>query len=268
VCDLSMRRNREALLHLLRLGARVRYFDHHEPGEVPVHPGLEAHIDVGTEVCTSVLVDRHLQGRWRAWAMVGAWGDNLERTARSLADAMGLDEDARSRLRELGEAINYNAYGERLEDVHIAPERLYAIMARYRDPFELLAREPVCRELKALREADLRQARQLEPWREDARGSVHLLPDAAWSRRVRGSLSNELAVAQPQRAHAVIVPAGKDHLTVGMRAPLDAPWGADALCRRCGGAGRAAAAGIDRLPRHELERFVAAFAATEWHARG
>jgi hypothetical protein len=268
VCDLSMRRNRDALLRLLQAGARVRYFDHHEPGEIPDHPALQACIDVGSEVCASVLVDRHLQGRWRAWAVVGAYGDNLDHTARQLAESIGMDDDACARLRDLGRVINYNAYGERPEDVHIVPERLYTIMARHRDPLELLAREPVCAELLALQQADLRRARELRTYHEAAGGSVYLLPDAAWSRRVKGSFANELASAERERAHAVLVPTGTGGLSISVRAPLEAPGGANALCQRFGGAGRAKAAGIDRLPPEDVERFVAAFAAAQWGGVG
>ncbi len=42
VCDISMARNRPALLRLLAQGARVRYFDHHTGDEVPIHPNLES----------------------------------------------------------------------------------------------------------------------------------------------------------------------------------------------------------------------------------
>jgi hypothetical protein len=49
-----------------------------------------------------------------------------------------------------------------------------------------------------------------------------------------------------------------------VRAPLAAAGGANELCSRFGGAGRAAAAGIDRLPAPELERFIREFAAARW----
>jgi len=264
VCDLSMQRNRAALLQLLGRGARVRYFDHHTADEVPSHPLLEAHIDLASGVCTSVLVDRHLGGRFRAWAVVGAFGDNLRETARQLAAGMGLPDGACERLRTLGEAINYNAYGDDESDVLIAPARLYPLLARYRDPLEFLEREPVAAEIAARRRADLAQGLQQRPYWEGAAGAVYLLPDEPWSRRVIGSLANELAFAQPRRAHAVARRAGDGHLAVSVRAPIEAPGGAAPLCRRFGGAGRAAAGGIDRLAESELERFVREFAAAPW----
>ena len=54
---------------------------------------------------------------------------------------------------------------------------------------------------------------------------------------------------------------------VSVRAPLASPSGADALCSRFGGGGRARAAGIDGLPADDLKRFLAAFASTRWGER-
>ncbi len=264
VCDLSMQRNRDALIRLLDRGVRVRYFDHHAAGEVPTHPGLEAHIDPASSVCTSILVDRCLDGRFRAWAVVGAFGDNLRGPAARLAAQIGLGAGDCERLRGLGEAINYNAYGDDERDVHIAPAQLYGLMARYRDPLGFLEREPVAREIDALRRADLAEAMKQGPWWEDDSGAVYLLPDAPWSRRVIGALSNELASAAPRRAHAVARRGAGDVLVVSVRAPIEAPGGAHELCRRFGGAGRERAAGIDAMPADRLDAFVQAFARMRW----
>lgn len=264
VCDLSMQRNEAALLRALERGAHVRYFDHHAVGRIPSHPSLDAHIDVGSDVCTSVLVDRHLNGSFRAWAVVGAFGDNLRAVAEGLAADIGLGHGERERLRMLGEAINYNAYGETEDDVHITPQRLYPMLARYRDPIEFLDREPIAREIDALRRADLAQAMATRPSWDGARGAVYLLPDMAWSRRAIGSFANELARGEPSRAHAVLRRTGDEAFSASVRAPLDAPHGAGALCARFGGSGRAGAGGIDVLAAVDVDRFVDAFGAVDW----
>lgn len=264
VFDLSMQRNRAALLHLLDAGVRIRYFDHHAVRDIPSHPALEAHVDVASDICTSLLVDRALGGSFRAWALVGAYGDNLARVADRLAVASAVDAEDRGRLRRLGEAINYNAYGDEERDVRMAPRHLYEILARYRDPLDMLAHEGIVDELDALRRADLQRAKAWPPHWRDARGGVYLLPDAPWSRRVIGCLANELANAEPAVAHAVLKPAGGGGYVVSVRAPLVLPSGAHALCSSFRGGGRARATGIDHLPAADLERFVAAFAATRW----
>lgn len=265
VCDISMQRNRPALLRLLAQGARVRYFDHHDvAGGIVADPNLEAHVSPDRNVCTSLLMDRHLGGAMRRWALVGAYGDNLIQVADALAAQSGLSERQRERLHMLGAAINYNAYGDSLQDVRIAPAQLYAIMVRHRDPFEMIDQEPIVAELDRQRHADLARARAIAPLRDSPRAAVRLLPDAPWSRRVMGTLAHELARERPDQAQAVLrCTAGGDHVA-SVRAPLASPGGAGALCARFGGAGRAGAAGIDRLPPAELERFIAAFEAEPW----
>ncbi len=264
VCDLSMQRNRDALLRLLERGARVRYFDHHTVSDIPRHPRLDAHIDVCAGVCTSEIVDRHLGGAFRAWAAVGAYGDNLHALGERLAGGAGVDATDRVRLRRLGEAINYNAYGEHESDVRIAPSQLYALLVRYRDPLQFVDDEPVAAELVALRAADLERALGIPAYWSGAAGSVHVLPDTCWSRRVIGSAANAWALAAPSRAHAVLRRRGDGSLVASVRAPIATPSGAGELCARFGGSGRKGAGGIDRLPIDDLDRFVQAFASMHW----
>ena len=78
VLDISLDANRADLLRLLEAGASVRYFDHHYAGKLPRQRNFEAHIDLAPDVCTSILVDRHLGGGHRRWAIVAAFGDNLQ----------------------------------------------------------------------------------------------------------------------------------------------------------------------------------------------
>lgn len=264
VCDLSMQRNRAALLRLLERGARVRYFDHHAVADVPRHPRLDAHIDLSAGMCTSAIVDRFLGGAFRAWAAVGAYGDNLRALGDRLAGEAGVAPRDRERLRELGEAINYNAYGECESDVRIAPARLYALLVRHRHPLHFVDAEPIAQELVEARAADLAKALQVAPYWSGESGSVHVLPDAPWSRRVIGSAANEWAQSAPSRAHAVLRDRGDGTLVASVRAPLQTPSGAGTLCARFGGSGRKAAAGIDRLAVDDLDRFVREFASMRW----
>lgn len=268
IFDLAMSRNRSALLRLLEAGARVRYFDHHAlGGDVPTGALFEPRIDTASDMCTSLLVDRRIGGACHGWALVGAYGDNLAETADRLATEWGYATGDRLRLRRMGEAINYNAYGDDERDVHIPPARLYELMMRYRDPRDLLAHERVIDEIDALRRQDVHRALAIAPHWQDPGGSVLVLPDEPWSRRAVGALANDMANAEPQRAHAVLKPRRDDGaFVVSVRAPLQAPQGAHALCRDFGGGGRARAAGIDGLPVADLDRFIAAFAATRWNS--
>lgn len=266
VFDVSMQRNQSALGQLLDAGVKVRYVDHHACGDIPAHPLLQAHVDLGSEVCTSLLVDGLLQGRWRRWALVGAYGDNLPHVADRLAHDSGLDSAQCATLRALGEGINYNAYGETEQDQRISASALYAILSRHADPLELVAQETIAHELDALRRDDLRRAQGLSPLWQGATGRVWLLPDEAWARRVAGVLANELANARPDLAHAVLRRQAGGGCAVSVRAPLLQPGGAAGLCQAFGGNGRARAAGIDALPEAALGRFIDAFADAPWGA--
>jgi hypothetical protein len=258
VLDVSLARNVDALKKLLADGATCQYFDHHFAGTIPAHPQLETCIDTAPDVCTSLLVDRYLGGRERIWAVVAAFGDNLPAAAINAAASLSLNELQLVQLRELGECINYNAYGDSVDDLHYHPAELYRSIARYPDPFQFMTGEPVFEVLRAARADDLYRAGELEPALASPRGAIYVLPDAAWSRRVNGTFGNQLAGAHPERAHAVLTARGGD-FAVSVRAPLATARGADALCRRFAGGGRQGAAGIDSLPAGEYERFVAAF---------
>jgi single-stranded DNA-specific DHH superfamily exonuclease len=258
VLDVSVDRNRAALERLLARGVRVRWFDHHFPGEIPSHPLFEAHIETASNVCTSILVDRHLGGRYRAWAVVAAFGDNLADSASAIAAPLGLDGPSLDRLRDLGESVNYNAYGESEADLIIPPVELYRLIRPYADPLEFIAREGVAAQLDEGRRTDLAAAAAVPPYRAAKYSAAYLLPDAPWARRVIGAFANRLAAADRYRAYAVAVPNSRGGYTVSVRASGAGPRSADALCRAYPtGGGRQGAAGIDHLPPERLEEFIA-----------
>lgn len=258
VLDVSADANHDALVALLARGAEVDYFDHHYAGRLPAHPRLRAHIDVSARTCTSLIVDRHLRGGQRVWAIVGAFGDNLPGPARASAASLALGEDEIRQLRELGELVSYNAYGDDEADLVIPPAELYRALHRAGDPLAFLRRSAECQRLAAQRRADMDMAAPVGPHASLSNGVVYLLPDAAWSRRVRAVLANDLAIRFPDRAHAVLSPDRTAGYVVSVRAPVARPAGADTLCRRFpGGGGRVAAAGINHLPRDALPAFVA-----------
>lgn len=261
VLDVSLDKNREALLALLEHGAQVAYFDHHFPGDIPAHRSFEVHIDRAPDVCTSLLVDRFLQGRYRIWAVVGAFGDNLHEAARRAAESLHLSADQLDALQSLGECLNYNGYGETLADLHFPPDELYRLLHCYVDPFAFIAEEPAFQQLRQGYAEDMAKAEELQPEMATEACALYILPDAPWSRRVSGSFSNRLAQSWPKRAHAILT-RRSDGYTVSVRAPLAAPTGADELCRRFdSGGGRKAAAGINCLVDAKLDKFVEEFRA-------
>ncbi len=250
--DIAMPGNRDALAALLARGVAVNYVDHHEPGDVPAHPLLSVLIDTAADVCTSVLVDRMLEGAHRPWAVVAAFGDNLPDAAQRLADRLAVPAARLARWRELGECLNYNAYGLTEADLLYPPAELYRALVPYAQPDAFIDGEPHLSRLAAARAADMARAEAV-PAALDAPGVRLLrLPDAPWARRVSGTLANRLSNRDAARAQAVAVPRGDGTLQLSLRVPAASATSADAVLRPWGGGGRRRAAGIDALPEARL----------------
>lgn len=257
VLDVSLDTNRAALLGALHAGARVRYFDHHFAGEIPQHPLLDAHIDTAPTVCTSLIVDRHLQGRFRAWAVVAAFGDNLRSEAHAAAAALGLQPAAIEILRELGECLNYNAYGATLSDLHFHPAQLYLRMRPFADPLAFCTQAPELDLLRNACKADLQLARALPVAAAGDAAVAVFLPEAAWSRRVAGTFANELSQRYAHQTVALLTHSGGGY-QVSLRAPASGGPQMHLLAQRFeSGNGRARAAGIQFLPESDLPRLLA-----------
>lgn len=258
--DISLDQNREGLLRLLQAGVQVDYFDHHHAGELPAHAGLRARIDEDASVCTSILVDRHLEGRYRRWAIVAAFGDNLGGVARVMAERAGLGEQDTATLEQLGTCLNYNAYGECLADLHFDPAALAQTMLPFDDPLAFAAQSAAYRVLCAGYDDDMARARSIGPLHERAGAAVLVLPDAPWARRAIGVLGNELVHTRPGDAISLLSPKSSGGYTVSVRVPATSPTGAADFCRGFDtGGGRRLAGGINHLPDADMERFIGSF---------
>ncbi len=262
VLDISLDKNRTALVDLLAAGARVQYFDHHYHGEIPEHPHLETHLDATSNRGTSLLVDDYLGGRFRAWAVVGTFGDNFDDQARAAASTLRVSDEDLERLRWLGIYLNYNGYGATVADLHIPPDELFRRIRPYAEPLEFIARDEAFARLEAGYGEDMARGADLAPDLDTGACALYVLPAAPWARRVSGVLANQLATAAPQRAHALLTRLDGGGYVVSVRAPLANRTGADTLCRQFAtGGGRQAAAGINHLAEEDYGRFVEAFSA-------
>ena len=257
VLDVSLDVNRAALLGALEIGAHVRYFDHHFAGEIPHHRLLEAHIDASPTMCTSLIVDRHLAGRYRAWAVVAAFGDNLHAQANEAAAPLGLGRTEIETLRELGECLNYNAYGRNLADLHFHPAQLYLRMRPYADPLAFCSQAPELDILRRASAGDLQQALALPVEKVGGDAIVVFMPEAAWSRRVAGTFANELSRRHVDRTVALLVRNGTGY-QVSLRAPESGASAVHLLAQQFeSGNGRARSAGIQFLPESDVARLLA-----------
>ena len=259
VLDISSHANRGPLLKLLKQGNTIHYFDHHFSGEITESPLFHPHIDTSPDVCTSIIVDRLLKVVRRYWAIVASFGDNLHSSALKLACSLSLDATETEELREMGELINYNSYGETKEDLYYSQESLYKAINTFSDPLEFFHSSG---ELIKLREGflnDMELAETLLPVRDSTAGRIFIFPNEAWCRRVCGTFINKLAREEPDLAHSLLVERQDGNFQISVRAPLAKPYGAEKLCIKFAGGGRTMAEGINDLAPEEVGLFFEAF---------
>lgn len=258
VLDISMANNQPALQRLLAQRVQVFYADHHLVEEQVQHPQLTAHIDYDPNCCTSLIINKLLQQRYPLWAIAGAFGDNLIERANLLCQRLGLTQAKRDFLYELGTLVNYNSYGEQLDDLHFDPAALFTIINQYDSPFALSSdtQSPYLY-LKNAYQQDWQKVQQIAPIYADAQLEVYCLPDQGFSRRLSGVFSNALANANPDKAHLVLTYTPSANYKVSLRAPLNNRQGAGELCSRfTTGGGREGAGGINQLPSDLLESLI------------
>ncbi len=260
VLDISLDKNREPLEQMLNEGNIILYIDHHYSGRIPDSENLKTHIDPAPQTCTSLIVDSLLGGKYRPWAIVGAFGDNLDEAATQTAASLNLVPSDMDRLKETGILLNYNGYGAGLQDLFFPPDELFREVHKYEDPLAFQAESTAVKILREGYARDMEGARQVRPMAESQSGRIYLFPSEKWARRVSGVYSNTLARERPETAHSLIIANDDSTYRISVRAPLINRTGADELCRRFPtGGGRAAAAGINNLPQDQLTRFTNEF---------
>lgn len=265
VLDISFDKNRSDVQRLLEQGASIEYFDHHYCGARIQHPRLQTFIDdQSTILCTGLIVDQQIGGKFRGWALVAAYGDNLIAPARSLGENSGFSDESLYRLQRLGMYINYNSYGSSLSDLFFHPDVLYRHLQQYDSPLDFLAEDAcIYNTLDTGYREDIAKAKASPYLYQSATAAVIFFHNEKWARRVSGVYINELANQFPDRAHAVITENGDSTCTVSIRKPLDRETlPADQLARQfASGGGRKNAAGINMLHTDQVNQFIDAFKA-------
>ncbi len=260
VLDISLDKNRDALVRVLDAGASVDYFDHHFAGEIPQHTCMTSHINTAADVCTSLLVNDCLNGKHLLWAVTAAFGDNLFDAAIKAAEALVLDAEQLKQLEQLGTLINYNGYGVNEGDLYFYPADLYREIQPFESPFDFIKQSKSYTVLAEGYASDMAKAVQLPIESNDESTALIMLPNEAWTRRVSGVYGNVLARENPNRAHALLTVMDDASYRISVRSPLANKIGADELCMLFPtGGGRKAAAGINALPANMLDAFIEAF---------
>jgi len=260
VLDISMKKNYQEVVDFLELGVEVFYADHHHSGDLLTHKNFRSYINESSSICTSLIINEYLSGKYREWAIVGAYGDGMDESAKIIANKAGLSKDDRNKLRLLGECINYNSYGTSETDLLYHPSLLYKLLKRNYNPFDFISSEAsVYDRLLDSYCSDINKAKAILPEIENNVISIIILPDESWSRRVIGVYANLLMYGDKNRAHALMILNNNRDYLVGVRAPYNNKSGADILCSIFGGGGRRGAAGINNLPKQDKNNFIREF---------
>ncbi|MFH2122872.1 MAG: DHH family phosphoesterase [Pseudomonadota bacterium] len=263
VLDISLESNRPFLEKLLSDSNEILYIDHHFSGLIPETRALTTHINTSPDTCTSLIVNSLLQGRYRKWAIVAAFGDNLHDAAHKTGQTLSLSQKELEQLQELGELLNYNGYGATLEDLYFHPADLYRAIHAFADPLLFIHSSSEIVILRQGFQEDMAMALRQSAINPGNINRIFHFPDTAWARRISGVFANLKAQEKKDAAHALIVDNEDSTLRISVRAPLADRRNADTLCLSFPtGGGRAGAAGINRLPPEMLDEFITAFQAT------
>lgn len=260
VFDISLDQNREFLPALLaEESIDIEWYDHHEPGEAPAHPRLVLHVNQAPGLCTAVITDQALGRRHRDWAALGAYGDNLPVTAAGILAEAGVDPALWPRLERAGILLNYNAYGDRPGDVLFEPADLAERMAPFASALDFCGESSLFGSLAVQHDADRERCQSLDPLVAGQGATAWLVPDEPWARRYAATWANERILAEPARALAMLHPRPDGTFLVSLRAPRTGPPASDLAREFPTGGGRRLAAGINRLPAEDFDRFLARF---------
>lgn len=253
VCNVPLEVRQASGLHAQARKARVQYLDCRGRTTGHVQSQLQGPSSSAAMVCTSLLVNHLLGGKYGGWALVGAYGSTVTMGADTQAMRLGCSDSEREYLRRLGESISYNAEVLHPRHIYLEPANLYARLARYEDPLDFLQAEALADDLDGVRQSDLQKALAWRPYWKDAHASVYVLPDVDWASRVARQLKLRLASLDPDRAIAVLSPAEAGGFRVAVQPGIKVRKSATAKKWL-----------IEHLPQNEVDNFVGAFSASGW----
>jgi len=260
IMDVSHAKNRKDVRRLLDSGAIVEYFDHHNAGEMIDHPNMTYHINTEPNVSTGLIVNSYVGGKNRLWSIATAFGDNHMDLAMNMAKSENLSDDQITVLKQIGLVVNYNSYGQTVEDLFYSPEEIAeAVKACGSDIFRFTEQSDIFSTLLENFSADMSSAVCQEPYSIGENTVIYTLPNEPWTHRIMGSFSNHLVSTNKELACAIAVLNSDGTYRISVRSSINNPHGAGDLCKKFGGGGREKAGGVNNLDESELDNFKKEF---------
>lgn len=258
VFDISLLSNSDYIENILKNNNKVSWFDHHEPGNTDLGDNFSIRVDADPNCCTNILVDKYLDGLHRPWTICGAYGDNLHEQAEKLNPCFS--ETKMRELKEIGETLNYNGYGNQESDLTVHPKDVYLDIQKYKSPFQYKKLSEIYNKINTQMKSDEAELNSSEILHTSKTGNIILLPDTKASIRYSGIYSNKQTTDNPSKAFAILTNINEDTYRISIRSPKNNPVGASKLALSFPtGGGREKAAGINELPRTELKNFIEKF---------
>jgi len=260
IMDVSHAKNRKDVQRILDSGAIIEYFDHHDPKELIEHPNITYHINTEPNISTGLIVNSHVNGQNCLWSIATAFGDNHLDLAMNMAKSESLSDEQVLILKQIGLVVNYNSYGQTIEDLFYSPEEIAeAARACGSDIFKFLEQGDIFSTLLENFNADMSSAVCQEPFSISENGVIYTLPNEAWTHRIMGSFSNHLVSTNKNLACAIAVLNSDGTYRISVRSSINNPHGAGNLCGNFGGGGREKAGGINNLPASDMNTFKEEF---------
>ncbi len=260
VMDVSHAKNRKDVQRTLDSGAIVEYFDHHDPKKLIDHANITYHINTEPNISTGLIVNSHVNGKNRLWSIATAFGDNHIDLAMNMAQSENLSDEQILILKNIGLVVNYNSYGQTVDDLFFSPEKIAEVVkACGTDIFLFTEQGDIFSTLLDNYNADMSLAMCQEPYSISNNGVIYTLPNEAWTHRVMGSFSNHLVSTNNDLACAIAVLNSDGTYRISVRSSINNPHGAGNLCSKFDGGGREKAGGINNLPDSELANFKEEF---------
>ena len=257
VLDVSFDKNHEDVKRVMENCHSLFYCDHHKADKLFDHKNLTAVINTEPTVCTGLLINDILKDKHILWAVAAIYGDGLDSVASEYVKRLGLTQIQSEQLKELGVLINYNGYGNSVADLYFDPADLYERLVNYDSPLEVITdTDSPYQLLKQGYEADIAKAETSERLVNNDLIAV-ILEDAPWARRISGTYGNQLAANNPDKPVVIVTENPNGSYSISLRAPKANPYGASNICSQFNtGGGREGAAGVNGLPKAELQQFI------------
>lgn len=273
VLDISVKQNLEYLLPLLNQGnVDVTWFDHHAPGDVPVHKNLKLHINQASTTCTAMIVNTFFGNRHPLWTAMALFGDNNAETAEAILKNQEVSIEEKSLLKKAGILLNYNAYAEKPGDALFEPADLAIRMDAFilesdsKAALKFARDQGIFAPLETQYLQDEIRFQNLQPIQVSENSQAYLVPNEPWARRFSATWVNALVSAKPAAALvalAILIEREDKSFSVSIRSPSksmgEIKSAAELASEFVSGGGRKLAAGINQLEKSALPKFLDRF---------